>query len=152
MPIAVFTANRHIFVPKKKTMCFNTTMYTTVEDKNNYQKLWMRKRRAEAVERLGGKCAHCGETEQLEFDHIDPKTKLFKPSQLWSRNKVELDAEIAKCQLLCYACHKKKTIKEMSVRECGTVSNYNHGKCRCDLCRAANREYTRQRAQVKRKD
>jgi hypothetical protein len=29
------------------------------------------------IEELGGECVVCGTKEELEFDHVDPATKLF---------------------------------------------------------------------------
>lgn len=66
-------------------------------------------RRAMAMERLGGKCAHCGTTENLEFDHIDRDTKSFPISKMWSVAEPRFLAELAKCQILCTPCHKAKT-------------------------------------------
>jgi hypothetical protein len=48
----------------------------------------------------------------MQFDHIDPSTKLFGISDLrcYSINNLnELLAEVQKCQLLCTNCHRIKT-------------------------------------------
>jgi 5-methylcytosine-specific restriction endonuclease McrA len=66
--------------------------------------------RSSYIELKGGKCVSCGSTDRLEFDHIDPDTKLYAIGKLWSRNKGEVDAEVDKCQLLCYDCHLVKTM------------------------------------------
>jgi 5-methylcytosine-specific restriction endonuclease McrA len=61
---------------------------------------------------LGG-CARCGYNENavaLEFDHIDPTTKVAAVSTLALRNKRTLAEEIQKCQLLCANCHRIKTL------------------------------------------
>jgi hypothetical protein len=42
-----------------------------------YDKAWKQARRARLIEMLGGACVRCGATEDLEFDHIDPSTKVF---------------------------------------------------------------------------
>lgn len=42
-----------------------------------YNKAWKQARRDRLIEMLGGKCVRCGATEDLEFDHIDPSTKVF---------------------------------------------------------------------------
>lgn len=72
-----------------------------------YQRKWLAARRQEAIELLGGKCKKCGNTENLEFDHIDRNSKLSHSIWSWSyeRRKAELD----KCQLLCYSCHLTKS-------------------------------------------
>tara|TARA_B100000131_G_C17801676_1_gene485799 strand:+ start:105 stop:560 length:456 start_codon:yes stop_codon:yes gene_type:complete len=62
---------------------------------------------------LGGKCVVCGTTERLEFDHIDPKNKLFNITRYATGGKPKdvFMEELKKCQLLCYSCHKNKTFK-----------------------------------------
>ncbi len=53
------------------------------------------------------KCLHCGSKDQLEWDHIDPSTKLFMVSN-YGRKKDALLEEVKKCQRLCRACHIQK--------------------------------------------
>lgn len=65
--------------------------------------------RAELVTRLGGKCAWCNATEDLQFDHRDPKTKAFDISSGLDRPREQLLAEVDKCQLLCGPHHREKT-------------------------------------------
>ena len=71
---------------------------------------YYQKHRAFLIDYLGGKCAHCGTTENLEFDHKDPKEKSFSisPNLKQSINE-RMMKEIDKCHLLCNDCHKKKT-------------------------------------------
>ena len=65
--------------------------------------------------KLSHGCAVCGynsNTVALDFDHIDPNTKLFNIGR--SRAKVSLEAlwkEVAKCQVLCANCHRIKTFE-----------------------------------------
>jgi hypothetical protein len=62
------------------------------------------------------KCVICGESDPivLEFDHIDPTTKrsevgtLMRDGYSWEI----VEAEIAKCQVLCSNCHKRKTARD----------------------------------------
>lgn len=68
-------------------------------------------RKAQAHERLGGECVRCGATSDLQMDHIDRSTKSFEISKLWSVSKARYDAEVAKCQLLCRPCHRKKSLE-----------------------------------------
>ena len=66
------------------------------------------RRRAKIVEYLGGECAVCRGTENLEFDHVYPESKRFSIGEFithsWDKIKVEID----KCQLLCRECHTIK--------------------------------------------
>jgi hypothetical protein len=105
---------------------------------------WM----AEAKESLGGKCVVCGTIENLEFDHIDPATKSFTVGS-YRPARDKFDAEVAKCQLLCYDHHKEKTSRENRIEVHGTWGMYCNRKCRCDECRkfvnAYMREYKRQK-------
>lgn len=120
------------------------------EDYNGYMRKFMleryHRRRAAAIAQLGGKCAKCGSTEKLEFDHIDPKQKSFS---IWCRTYSEekLLEELKKCQLLCREHHNLKTIADRGFKVAkgshGTVSSYRY--CHCDECRAAIREYNRKK-------
>lgn len=102
------------------------------EQQRQYQRDWIARRRRDFFE--GKSCASCGSTDDLELDHIDPRTKKFQPSRLWSMsesnpNRVE---ELAKCQVLCSDCHKRKTSLEV-MTEHGTRGRYKRG-CRCRPC------------------
>ena len=68
------------------------------------------KRKAEAIEILGGACVICGSTEDLQFDHLNPSTKKFALGKLWSSTQEHFLEELTKCQLLCFGCHQIKTI------------------------------------------
>lgn len=108
------------------------------EEINRYHK-----RRAEIMDKLGGECALCGTKEDLEVDHINPELKSFGIAKKWSAAPEKLDAELAKCQLLCGPCHRDKTIQEEHWRsnpQCqsrlihGSVWTYKRHKCRCEVC------------------
>lgn len=64
-----------------------------------------------------GPCRHCGATEKLELDHIDPEQK--EHHALWSWTEKRRAAELAKCQALCHDCHQKKTAGENQERMLG---------------------------------
>jgi hypothetical protein len=86
-------------------------------DRKAYMHAYNKRRREEhlrrAFELLGErKCAHCGSTENLEFDHIDPRTKKFAIGNQAGRSWRQVAVEVRKCQLLCYACHKVKSARE----------------------------------------
>ena len=105
-----------------------------------------RQRRKEALLHLGGKCVKCESTEDLQFDHIDRKTKKFTIAHIWLHSKEKFWKEIEKCQLLCFSCHSKKTIlesgKKIARGNHGTVSTVRY--CKCELCKKAKREYMRE--------
>ncbi|MEO0322971.1 MAG: hypothetical protein AAF447_08435 [Myxococcota bacterium] len=79
----------------------------------------MAKRRAAFF--AGKACVTCGATERLELDHIDPAQKVHHC--VWSWSEKRRAAEVAKCQVLCRRCHKRKTrhqvarLDEAKVRE-----------------------------------
>lgn len=95
----------------------------------NYQREWVAGRRARHL--AGHHCEWCGSTERLEIDHIDPSMKVTHGVWSWSRPRRE--AELAKCRVLCYRCHKKRHAASH-----GSVRCYEKG-CRCQDCRNANR-------------
>ena len=90
------------------------------KDYNNYMKEYMlrryHKRRLEAIAYLGGTCAVCGTTSNLEFDHIDASEKSFPIGKMWSVNDIALYKELDKCQLLCKSHHEEKTLREEDYR------------------------------------
>jgi hypothetical protein len=94
-----------------------------------YKREWHARRRREWME--GKSCEWCRSSERLEIDHIDPELKAS--NRIWSWSKPRRDAELAKCRVLCYSCHKKR-------HQCGhgTRRRYSVLGCRCVECRAAN--------------
>lgn len=60
-------------------------------------------------------CVDCDETDPivLEFDHIDPSTKRSKIANvLGSWNWDTILSEIAKCEVRCANCHRRRTTKQ----------------------------------------
>ena len=108
---------------------------------NTYMKNRYRERMAEAKKHLGGKCVKCGATEDLDFDHIDSKTKTFTIGCAWSVSSERFWEEIKKCQLLCKKCHKIKTNeywdRPQNKPRHGTFWFYKKYKCRCGPCTKA---------------
>lgn len=61
-------------------------------------------------------CVDCGESDPLvlEFDHIDPKSKLSTISRLIN-NQADaflIETEMAKCEVRCSNCHRRRTAKQ----------------------------------------
>lgn len=118
---------------------------------------YSRKRRDEnrawAILLLGGKCAKCGATHQLEFDHKDPATMSFRIATYIGWNREKLIPELMKCQLLCHSCHVEKTRLDQNYEsrpiEHGKPSTYTNKKCRCEQCTNAWAIYIAERKRVK---
>lgn len=111
------------------------------EWRKDYQKKRYIERLNFAREKLGGKCAKCGNVDGLEFDHINPSTKTanIPIATMWSEERWL--AELAKCQLLCRLCHLAKNGQEAIGRRLtthGRVKQYQRG-CRCNECVDAQR-------------
>lgn len=135
-------------------MCKNSSR----EEYNAYMRVYMLKRyhekRKAVVERLGGKCVECGSVVDLELDHKDNDDKaLSMAKRLHTAPAAVLEAEIQKLQLLCRACHSRKSVYDagnLPARH-GTSTMYVNYRCRCDSCRQAatvrSRKYKRTRRQ-----
>lgn len=70
--------------------------------------------RAHMFEYLSTKaCIDCGEKDPvvLEFDHRDQKTKFKKIASMLSGHYSweSVEKEIAKCEIRCANCHRRKT-------------------------------------------
>lgn len=77
----------------------------TKEEQRAFQRNWMRQRRLEFFKDKC--CVKCGSVENLNLDHIDPATKVTH--NIWSWKKERREAEISKCQVLCFNCHAEKS-------------------------------------------
>ena len=63
-------------------------------------------------EKLKRGCACCGyklSAYALDFDHIDPSTKVYDIAKMATRRLDKIQEEIKKCQVLCANCHRVKT-------------------------------------------
>lgn len=109
--------------------------YRDKDKRREYNRLWMRKRRESYFN--GKSCAWCGDTEDLELDHIDPNMKTSH--RIWSWSEERRAAELAKCQPLCTPCHMQKTMSEKCTAKHGTISMHKLG-CRCDPCKLAHNQ------------
>lgn len=64
-------------------------------------------------------CAICQQTfeaHNMQFDHIDANNKLKDVCQLKSASTEILAAEIAKCQVICAMCHRRKSFHQQRER------------------------------------
>lgn len=122
------------------------------EDYNGYMREYMarayHKRIEKAIADAGGKCVICGSVDGLQFDHMDPGTKVANITTMYSASVEKFQTELAKCQLLCEKCHSSKTLAENGLSSAvgthGTLSAYRYcGPPKCDACREANNEYMR---------
>lgn len=115
------------------------------EDRNAYMRDYMRRRyatlRAEIIKRLGCECAKCGGTDRLEIDHKDRSAKKISFGIITSISREKIEAELPKCQLLCYTCHKAKTKSELTVGHGGGLSGMKN--CPCGPCKARKSEYNK---------
>ena len=90
------------------------------------------RRKEVLLDALGRECAHCGSTDNIQFDHIDPETKSWDILTEWSKAlRLQLE-EVKKCQPLCKDCHKIKS-DEYQTRSCVDNKFAKRG-CDCDLC------------------
>lgn len=103
-----------------------------------YMKRRYHRRMNEYRERFGGECKVCGSKNNLQFDHIDRRTKSAVIATIWNKPKSVIESELKKCQLLCEDCHLEKGRKAGDVLPAtthGKIRKYQNG-CRCELCRA----------------
>lgn len=106
-------------------------MAYTGNAKNTYQRDWLMRRR---LAYLKDKVCVCGSSINLEIHHIDPTKKWTH--NVWSYSADRREAELAKCVVLCHACHKATH----GAYKCGTYASYNVRKCRCNECKAFERQ------------
>lgn len=119
---------------------------------NEYMRKYMAdryaRRRASALQALGGRCVDCGSKDDLELDHADPCSKSFEiAKRLAGCAEARLQEELKKITLRCSSCHSLKSVVERGDRPVrnrnvhGTLSSYRY--CKCTACREAKAEYMR---------
>ena len=71
-------------------------------------------------------CADCGEMDPvvLEFDHLDPTTKdprlRERPrATLTNLSRARMEAEAAKCDVVCANCHRRRTARRRLEQKVG---------------------------------
>ena len=104
-----------------------------------------------------GPCIRCGSWDDLQIDHIDPATKdrSLARTNLWNISKKRREVELAKCQVLCKACHQKKSgmerHKEFCVRNHAmTPENIQIVRGGSWACRACQKDYNQRRRESRR--
>lgn len=90
--------------------------YKNPGKQREFQRKWVAKRRSDHFK--GKHCANCGKaitSKTAELDH--KKAKMNRTGhKIWSREKKDRTKEIKKTQILCTACHKKKTARQAHAR------------------------------------
>jgi 5-methylcytosine-specific restriction endonuclease McrA len=99
--------------------------YEDKDKQREFQRNWVAKRRADWFSNKS--CVRCGSQEDLQIDHIDPKTKshLLKSlhnNAIWSWSEKRREDELAKCQVLCDPCHKEKTRENGDIGQVGSIN------------------------------
>ncbi len=112
------------------------------EELNLKQKEIIQALRKQYIDKLGGKCVKCGSIKNLEFDHINPKDKLYNIDKILSNLEL-LIIELVKCQLLCFDCHVEKSTLEKAINITKGCKNSIH-TCKCHTCKEKTREYRRE--------
>lgn len=87
--------------------------YKSRDDLRAYQLQWVKARRAAWIAE-NGPCAVCKGDEDLEVDHTDPALKEIPVARVWGMSECNPRriAELAKCRVLCAACHLRKSNTE----------------------------------------
>jgi hypothetical protein len=115
------------------------------EQMRDYMRAFRERRMASARKMLGGKCVKCESVEDLQFDHVDPSTKVKALTKLIHAGEEVWFAELGKCQLLCGSCHREKHKASSH-----GIRGWRRG-CRCDVCGAARRVASEKIRDYKRK-
>jgi hypothetical protein len=63
-------------------------------------------------------CVDCGEADPvvLEFDHLDEKTASISVLLSQTATRKALEAEIARCEVVCTNCHRRRTARRAGWR------------------------------------
>jgi len=77
-----------------------------------YMRNWIHQRRIEWFN-ANGPCVDCGSWEHLELDHVDASEKVSH--RIWSWSQERREAELVKCVIRCFPCHREKTIRNNEV-------------------------------------
>ena len=63
-------------------------------------------------------CVDCGESDPqvLEFDHCGEKRDNISSMLAWQTSWRAIEQEIARCKVRCANCHRRKTLRELTMR------------------------------------
>lgn len=92
--------------------CFNARIRAS---NNKYQRASYHRNRAILDEHLASHpCVDCGEADPivLEFDHREPSEKWKAVSCMMTHAVDAVLSEIAKCDIRCCNCHRRRTVRE----------------------------------------
>lgn len=70
--------------------------------------------------KLARGCADCGfrgHPAALEFDHLPGAVKLYRIAAMAGLKRELVDAEIAKCEVVCANCHRVRTANRLAMSE-----------------------------------
>lgn len=89
--------------------------YKNQEDARRNSLKWGREHRDYVTAKKAKPCMDCGisypgEPYLMEFDHRPGEVKLFELSEYFHTYE-KLDAEMAKCDLVCCICHARRTYR-----------------------------------------
>lgn len=90
-------------------------------NKKQYSDREMAKRgvlREELRRRKQAPCMDCGgrfHFAAMEYDHRPGETKKYEPGKLITTSLRVMDAELAKCDLVCANCHRVRTYDRLGV-------------------------------------
>jgi len=66
-------------------------------------------------------CADCGynaHAEALDFDHLPGAIKRYEVAQMGRSGWATIEAEIAKCEVVCSNCHRVRTVRRRRSEAC----------------------------------
>lgn len=66
--------------------------------------------------KVGRGCTDCGfnaHPAALDFDHLPGAVKLYRICTMAGMRRVLIDAEIAKCEVVCANCHRIRTVQRL---------------------------------------
>jgi len=100
---------------EKCKLCVNLTHAEWEKRNPHYQRDYCNARRLKnklsIIEKLGGKCVHCGLVDNhvvYDLHHLDPSIKEYSLGLILDHSQNKIQSELDKCILLCSNCHRKE--------------------------------------------